>query len=164
MRSAGSALLLLLASTAAPGADAPDVLPGTARLSLTQPLDVVMVDGINRFALRELHASPLAENRESLFGRSDKTAAHARDRLREIIGAVDPRVPPNGFEFLHTTAAASKLAEAPGYSVHAVRWRTLPGVTAEGILLQPKARPMARVVALPDADWTAEAFAGLAPG
>ena len=71
---------------------------------------------------------------------------------------------PDAFELITTTAASSKLATGGSYTVHAVRWRVLPGVTAEGLLLEPDAPPVARVVALPDADWTPEAFAGLSSG
>ena len=45
-----------------------------------------------------------------------------------------------------------------------MRWPVLDGVDAEGLLLQPKSRPVARVIALPDADWTPEMLVGLAPG
>src|SRR5262249_15969322 len=34
----------------------------------------------------------------------------------------------------------------------------------EGLLLQPEGEPKARIVALPDADWTPEMFVGLAQG
>ena len=45
-----------------------------------------------------------------------------------------------------------------------MRWPVFQGVTAEGLLLQPKGAPVARVVALPDADWSPEMLVGLAPG
>jgi dienelactone hydrolase len=55
--------------------------------------------------------------------------------------------------------------------VYAVRWPVLAKVTedseglgAEGLLLRPLGQPVARVVAIPDADWTPEMLAGLAPG
>src|SRR5262249_39227107 len=40
----------------------------------------------------------------------------------------------------------------------------LEGVDAEGLLLEPKGKPLACVVALPDADQTPEMLVGLAPG
>jgi dienelactone hydrolase len=40
----------------------------------------------------------------------------------------------------------------------------LDGVDADGLLLEPTGAPAARVVALPDADWSPEMVAGLAPG
>jgi dienelactone hydrolase len=149
--------------------DFPDVLPGTARLALDQPLDVMMVDGINRFALRQLAES--GNNRAhfwqcdfSSLGAYQKSIASNRERLHAILGVVDSRIGGSAVELITTTSADSKLASGASYTVHAVRWRVLEGVTAEGILLQPQSTPKARVIALPDADWTPEAFAGLTNG
>ena len=52
------------------------------------------------------------------------------------------------------------IARSDGITVHRVRWQVLAGVTAEGLLLEPEG-VNAVVVALPDADWTPEAFCGL---
>ena len=45
-----------------------------------------------------------------------------------------------------------------------MRWPVFEGVTGEGLLLQPESKPFARVVAIPDADWSPEMLAGLEPG
>ncbi|MFN6103621.1 MAG: hypothetical protein ACK5EA_04115, partial [Planctomycetaceae bacterium] len=45
-----------------------------------------------------------------------------------------------------------------------IRWPALESVYAEGLLLEPVGTPVARVICLPDADWTPEAFAGLVDG
>ncbi len=125
-----------------------------------------MVDGINRFAERAL-AESVARRAEHWHRDVSGPQAYAksvapnRERLRTILGVVDQRVKPDAFELITTTAVPSKLATSGSYSVHVVRWRVLPGVTAEGLLLEPNAAPVARVIALPDADWTPEAFAGL---
>ena len=65
----------------------------------------------------------------------------------------------------------SELAQGSGYSVFAVRWSVFDpvdagfgGLNAEGLLLQPAGRTLARVVAIPDADWTPEMLVGLATG
>ncbi len=42
--------------------------------------------------------------------------------------------------------------------------RCLPGVDGEGLLLEPKGKVVAQVVALPDADWTPEMVVGLTAG
>jgi len=151
------------------GNDVLDVLPGTDRLTLNRPLDVEMVDGINRFALRELDES--RKSRARVWHRDfassaayEKSVEPNRRHLRTIIGAVDPRVAASAFELIATTAADSKIAQTPAYTVRIVRWPVLPGVTAEGLLLDPSSPPNARVVALPDADWTPEVFAGLSEG
>ena len=144
----------------------PEFLPGTVKLELTRPLDEVMVDGINRFALRELEESP--NNREKYwhrdFGSYESSVEPNRQHLRTILGVVDERTAGTGFELVETTATGSELAHTENYTVRAVRWQALPGVTAEGLLLDPRQPPRARAIVLPDADWTPEAFAGLTTG
>jgi dienelactone hydrolase len=48
--------------------------------------------------------------------------------------------------------------------VYAVSWPVLEGVSAEGLLLEPKGKPAACVVVVPDADQTPEMLAGLEAG
>jgi len=163
------AVLLRHEPTTGRAAEIPEPLPGTAPLVLDRPLDVVMVDGINKFAERALVES--VAKRTQFWHRdfsspkaSEKSVAPNRERLRTILGVVDERVKPDAFELITTTTASSKLARGASYTIHAVRWRVLPGVTAEGLLLQPDAPPVARVIALPDADWTPEEFAALREG
>ena len=146
-----------------------DQIPGTQKLTMTEPLDVVMVNGINTFALRELEQSP--QRRDAKWKRDysspeayAKSVAANRQRFVTNIGAVDPRVPNTAIELLVTTERGSQVAAGVGFEVHAVRWRVLEGMTAEGLLLQPKKAPTARAVVLPDADWTPEQFAGLVAG
>lgn len=50
------------------------------------------------------------------------------------------------------------------YTVWSVRWTVLADVHGEGLLLRPAADPIARVIALPDADQTPEQLAGLEEG
>jgi dienelactone hydrolase len=147
-------------------------LPGTRPLSMSKPLDVVMVDGINRFCLRELAAS--FEKRRAAWNvdlstedRLETRLAPKRDRFQKIIGAVDPRLTASKesrheFELLARLDRSSVVARSSNVTVHAVRWRVLDGVTAEGLLLVPK-RIRAHVVAIPDADWTPEMFCGMQP-
>ncbi len=153
------------------GADESDHLPGTKTLTLSEPLDVVMVDGINRFALREIEESP--RRRDATWKRDyssveayQKSVAANRERFLKNMGAVDARVPNAAIELISTTERDAKVAAGDGIEVYAVRWRVLEGVTAEGLLLQPTTteRVKARAVVLPDADWTPEQFAGLVAG
>ena len=150
-------------------ADEADRIPGTQKLVMSDPLDVVMVNGIDKFALRELEDSP--KRREAWWKRDyssaeaySKSIAANRQRFLTNIGVVDPRVANSTIEFLVTTEHGSKVAVGDGFEVHAVRWQALAGVTAEGLLLQPTKAVTARAVVLPDADWTPEQFAGLAAG
>jgi dienelactone hydrolase len=128
-------------------------LPGSAPLTMQGDLAAQMVDGINDYLLRATAESiarrPTAPNRE---------------RLKKIIGAVDPRVADVHMELVATTDSPALVAKGNGYSVYAVRWPVFEGVTAEGLLLTPDRAPIARVVALADADQSPEMLAGLAPG
>lgn len=149
------------------------VLTGTAPLTIEQPLDEYMVDGINRFCLRELAASP--ERREARWNRNyESLEAYAasvapnRERFSEYIGAVDIALTaehPNrfSFELISSLERPSAIARSNDVTVHVVRWQVLEGVTAEGLLLEPEGI-RAAVVALPDADWTPEQFAGVEDG
>ena len=61
-----------------------------------------------------------------------------------------------------TPSFDAMVGKGAGFRVYAVRWPVFDGVFAEGLLLQPDQPPLARVVALPDADWTPEMLVGLA--
>jgi dienelactone hydrolase len=164
-------LAICLCATTVFAQDRPATLPGTEPLTIDKPLDVFMIEGLDRFCLKEIEKA--REQRESLWKRDfssleayEKSIAPYREKFRTIIGAVDPRLPAKGLEFLSTTVDDALVATAAdgSYSVYSVRWPVLDGVTAEGLFLKPKAPAVARVIALPDADWTPEMIVGLAPG
>ena len=143
-------------------------LPGTAPLTLQGDLAAQMVDGINASLLRQ--TGETAAGREK-YWRRDFSSAEAyvrsvepnRGHLARIIGAVDPLLPIKALEFESSTAATALVGRGRGYKIEAVRWPVWDGVFAEGLLLEPDRAPVARVVALPDADWSPEALAGLSP-
>jgi dienelactone hydrolase len=76
---------------------------------------------------------------------------------------VDERVKPK-LEFVNGPGKPSLLAEVEGCKIHTVRWAVLPGVDAEGLLIEPKGKPRAFVVAIPHADQSPEQLAGLTKG
>ncbi len=131
-----------------------DPLPGTTLLTETQPLDEVMVAGIDRFAIAQL-----AEARKT----RPHPNAETRERFREIIGVVDQRVAARAIELIVTDRQPSRIATTDAFTIDRVRWQVLDGVTAEGLWLRPIGDPVARVVAIPDADWTPEMIAGVGP-
>ncbi len=163
------ALILLAVVPNAVAQDPSATLPGTQPLTINEPLDEVMVAGISRFALRALEDSHRA--RDDLWrlesGNAEdylKSIEARRARFRTIIGAVDEREAADGFEVVAKFGGDGRVAHSADVSVYAVRWPVLPNVTGEGLLLKPRKPAVARVVALPDADWTPEVFAGLAEG
>lgn len=132
-----------------------------------------MIEGLTRYCLRALEQSPQQRsdlwmpdlaNRELL----DLAQKRRRERLQTLIGAVDFRPASDtaaalSFELVTTLERPSVVAQSDQVTVHRVRWPAIAGVSAEGLLLVPR-DIRAGVVALPDADWTPEMFAGLADG
>lgn len=151
-----------------PVAAAQQTLPDTQLLDWTDDLAVRIVDEAHRFLDRKLAESiPLREKLWKLDFSSpeayERSAEPNRERLKRILGIVDPRVPAY-IEHFGDDQNPSRLAETERYRVYQIRWPVLEGVTGEGLLLEPKTAPVAQVVAIPDADQTPEQICGLAPG
>jgi hypothetical protein len=125
-----------------------------------------MVAGIDRYLVR---ATEKAEESRARFWKQDFTSAEAyvksvapnRERFRKLIGLVDSRLPPR-LEMVGTPEQPALIAETDAVRIYAVRWSALPGMDGEGLLLRPKGKVKANVVAVPDADQTPEMIAGLA--
>jgi dienelactone hydrolase len=144
-------------------------LPGTAPLTGQGDFAAQMVDGINDYLVHLASGSPgmraaLWKRDYSSVENYERSIAPNRERLKKIIGAVDQRVPLVSMELVATLSTPALVANGQGYKVYAVRWAVMEGVTAEGLLLDPDRPPVARVVAIGDADWTPEMLAGMAPG
>ena len=128
-----------------------------------------LMDGAHRFVERQIAEMQARSDRFWKYDRSSRAAWEAsvkdnRDRLREIIGAVDPRTPP-ALERYGDDENPALVAETPRYRVFQVRWPVLDGMTAEGLLVEPTSgTPAASLVVVPDAGQTPEQIVGLAPG
>ena len=158
-------ILLMFAVTAV----AQSTLPGSTPLTARGDLALKMVDAINADLLQR--TSDAAARRPEYWKRDyrsragyERSVAPNRERFRKAIGAVDKRVPFEELEYVSTTNTPAQVSEGAGYKIFAVRWPVFGGVTGAGLLLQPNSPPVARVVALPDADQSPEMLAGLAPG
>lgn len=144
-------------------------LPGTAPLTSNADFAKEMVEGIHRYLDRAIAEAPA---HRSAFWNRDMTSAEAYDRsvaknrelLKKIIGAVDKRIPFQSPTLEGTVETNSLVASTKRYKIYAVSWPVLEGVTAIGLLLEPVGSPIARVIAIPDADWSPEMLVGLAPG
>ncbi len=174
----GLLFVSLNSATAAAPVKFPEVWPGTAKLELDQPLDEFMVDGIDKFALREIEQAAAA--RAGLWKRDtsspeayDQSLAAYREKFKEYIGVIDPRVAGRGIEdlsFVDLTgipSPGSRTGDSDAgdlYSIAPCRWQVLDGVTAEGLMLRPlDDEIVGLVVAIPDAAWTPEQFCGADP-
>jgi dienelactone hydrolase len=142
-------------------------LPGTKPLEAKGDLAKVMVEGIDKYLDRTL-AAAIGKRRDEWkqLTASPQEFARAvqpkRERLKKILGVVDARVLSPTPGYVATPAREALVAETDRFRAFAVRWPVLDGVEAEGLLLEPKGKAVACVVALPDADGTPEALAGLA--
>lgn len=148
---------------------AAEPLPGTAPLTREGDYSAQMVAGIQKYLQRETSNSVAAR---AQFWRRDASSPEAyaksvepnRQRLAQILGVVDKRVALKGLELLAPVGGTAVVADTPQFTVLAVRWPVLDGVTGEGLLMEPKSAVRAQVIALPDADQTPEQIAGIAPG
>ena len=168
--------LAAVGASSVPAASA-QVVDGSSGLPGTQPLETSapgaraaqMVEGIDRYLSRALVSS--VQQRQSFWKRDyssraayENSIAENRQRFRKVIGVVDERVAFESPALDATLKQSALVASTAGYKIYEVRWPVLRGVEGEGLLLEPVGNPIARVVALPDADWSPEALAGLAPG
>lgn len=160
--------LLTLASLLCP-LHAAEPFPGAKPLTLTGDLSEKMVSGIRQFLKNETAAS--VTNRAVYWKRDlsgvaayEKSIQPNRDRLRTLIGAVNPRVAFQDLDLLDTSSRGSTLATGATYTITAVRWPVFDGVNAEGLWIRQNQTPILRVVAIPDADQTPEMICGLVAG
>ncbi|HEX3315024.1 MAG TPA: hypothetical protein VHR72_09045, partial [Gemmataceae bacterium] len=86
-----------------------------------------------------------------------------REKLAHILGVIDRRLPPR-LEYVATPEQPALVVETKRFKVYNVRWAVLPGMQAEGLLLEPSQKPKACVVAVPDADQSPEMLVGLVDG
>lgn len=159
-----------------PAETAEAVLPGTAGLTLQGDLPTRMVEGIHRFLLNR--TAEAAKERASLWKRDyssteayERSVSENRKHFQQIIGAVDLRAKSGLPEPVRGIFEPPEAGQGKGYKIYAVRWPVLEavvadfsGLCAEGLLLQPEGRTVARIVAIPDADWTPEMVVGMASG
>jgi dienelactone hydrolase len=152
----------------AQAADQPP-LPGTARLDWQGDIASRLLDAADEFLLAETQRSI---DRRAQYWKRDFTSPEKyqasiepnRKRLAHILGVRDPRVPFDAPELVGTTTQPALVARANTYQVFAVRWPAFADVHGEGLLLVPTGKPVANVIAIPDADQTPEMLCGLAPG
>jgi dienelactone hydrolase len=171
-RSTVSCLLIALAAAAARADNSPqgEPLPGTKPLTLTGDIASRLVDGVDRFLMGKLDRS--VEGRARHWNRDTSSAERYnasvepnRKRLAHITGVRDPRMPFDAPELVGTTAEPALVGRADTYDVYAARWPAFGDVTGEGLLLVPtRGKPVADVVAVPDAGQSPEQLAGLVEG
>ncbi|MCA9122645.1 MAG: dienelactone hydrolase family protein [Planctomycetaceae bacterium] len=147
-----------------------EIYPGTTPLTVDGDIASQMIDGVDRFLLREIDAS--VEERAEHWNRDfsspeayNKSIEPNRTRLAHILGVRDERVPFDSPELIATTNTPALVGKGDGFEVFAVRWPVFGNVHGEGLLLVPDSgAPIADIVAVPDADQTPEQIVGLTEG
>lgn len=148
---------------------AADTLSGTAPLEWVEDdLSARLMDGAHRFVERKIEESV---KKRALFWSRDFSSPQAyersvetnRDHFKKIIGIADPRLPAL-LERYGDDENPVVVADTSRYTVEQVRWRVLNGVWGYGLLVQPKTKPLACAVVIPDADQYPEQLVGLIPG
>jgi cephalosporin-C deacetylase-like acetyl esterase len=118
-------------------------LPGTKPLEPNPDFSATMVAGIDKMALR-------------LIEQSKTSRKPTREKLKAALGMVDARLPITALELVGDTGAPALLLETEQCRVFRVRWPVFENVHGEGLYVQPKSKPLARVIYLPDASSTPE--------
>lgn len=146
------------------------VLPNTSALTLEGDITSQLVDGVDRFLLRELEQSV---ERRAAFWHRDFSSVEAynqsiepnRQRLAHILGLRDQRVPFEAPQLIATTSQPALIAKGKDYEINVIRWPAVGDIHGEGLLLIPKREaPIGDAIYLPDADQTPEWACGLVDG
>ena len=150
------------------------VLSGTEPLSGTNDLSDTYLTGVDRFMLAESAAvcreRALRWDRMAEEGGKNAAAygtwiASNRQALARMLGVRDVRTAFDAPEPVATLSRSAVLGETDTHTLYEIRWPVLRGFSAEGLLLEPKARPVRKnIVHLPHAGLSPEQVLGLAAG
>lgn len=163
-------------------ANMPEVMPESNLLTWEGDLSAKMMDGAHEFIEGKISES--AVNRSEFWRRNlssreayEQSVEPNRRRFMKYIGVEDKSKPPGnyniGLKDRHPPVLMERysinndselIAETSTYKVYQVRWPVLNRVYGEGLLLVPDKKPVAHIIALPDADQTPEQLVGLSPG
>lgn len=148
----------------------PTPLPGTKPLVADGDLAAQLVEGVDRFLLRQTERSVAGRARH---WKRDVTSRAAyedsvrpnRERLAHLLGVRDARPADGAIERVGTTARDATLGGNDRITITTVRWPAFGDVSGEGLLLEPRGtKPVAHIVVIPDADQIPEQLAGLLDG
>ena len=152
---------------------------GTTPLTIEGDLASQMVDGIDRFLLKEIETTVATRAERFKVDTSSPEAYEAslkphREKLAKFLGIRDARLPFAAPEIIVNVGGESVIAQSEKFTVQAIRWPVLsdpspqgaglPSIYGEGLLLTPKGEAVANVIVLPDADQTPEQICGIAEG
>ena len=144
-------------------------LPNTEALKLEGDIASHLVDGVDRFLLKQLDHSITARSRywnrdTSSAAAYSKSVTPNRARLAEITGVVDSRVAFNDLEVIGGTTTGPVQGSSAAFEAIKIRWPVIRNIHGVGLMLKPMKPNGKYVIAVPDADHTPEMISGLTPG
>ena len=152
-----------------------NVLVGTSVLDIQGDIASELVDGVDRFLLRELDKSvqrrlafwpkPSESDVKVVDDSAYETAMKPlREELRMRIGMIDDRVKCEAFTVQSVVEPGGSdsnwVASNEACKTYSVRWRVFDGVDATGLLVVPKGEISFHAVIVPDAGQTPEQLCG----
>lgn len=84
-----------------------------------------------------------------------------KQTLKSILGIIDSPQKTEDLELLETLNTPAQIYENKQYKIFKIRWNVVDGLHGEGLLVEPKGKPTAQVIAIPPPDITPESFCGL---
>ena len=146
-----------------------ETFANTKPLKLQGDIASTLVDGVDKFLLRQLEQS--IAKRAKYWNRNFESAAAYnrsiqanRQRLAHILGVRDKRTAFAGMQLTATTDQPALIGQGKSYKVYAVQWPVIRNIHGVGLLLVPSGPIVANVIAIPDADQTPEQLVGLVDG
>jgi len=152
---------------------------GTKPLKLEGDITSQLVDGVDRFLLRQISEVTNTEDfrlqvKTKSLDTWQQSTQPFRDKLSLILGLRDARVKFEAPEVLGSLQTSGVVADTEKFKAISVRWPVLadpaptaaglPSVYGSGLFLKPNGPPKGRVVAIPHCDHSPEQISGLAPG
>jgi len=87
-----------------------------------------------------------------------------KQTLKNILGITTPPNKLDDLQLVETLNNSAIIFENNLYKIIKIRWVALDGLTGQGLLVEPKIKPVAQIIAIPHTDITPENFLGLTKG
>ena len=142
----------------------PKVLPGTQPLEMEGDITSTLVDGVDRFLLKQLaEAEKSREQHWPALVHRDADKPHPlAAELSTMIGLRDARVPNPRLTIERDPQTGSAYASTSTWQADLARWPVHVDVDATGLYVRPKQGPVKfRAIVIPDALYAPEHLVGL---
>ncbi|MCY2942572.1 MAG: hypothetical protein NTV50_13005 [Planctomycetota bacterium] len=90
-----------------------------------------------------------------------KVLEQKKQTLKKILGIIDTPKITEDLELLETLIKPALIFENKQYKILKIRWQVVEGLHGEGLLIEPKVKPIAQIIAIPPPDVIPESFCGL---